>query len=165
MATVITRIMSGGQTGVDRGALDAAIACDVPHGGWCPRGRRAEDGVIPPPYALQETGSAEYEERTQQNVIDADGTLVLVNGPPRDGTLLACRTAERHGKPLLIVDCTPPVDVTPIRNWLAANDVHVLNVAGPRESSHPGIGEQAEAVVRALLTSTPPDADYHELTG
>jgi hypothetical protein len=165
MATVITRIMSGGQTGVDRGALDAAIASGIAHGGWCPRGRRAEDGVIPAHYALRETDSDEYEERTQQNVLDADGTLVLVNGPPRDGTLLACRTAERHGKPLLVVDCTPPVALAPIQSWLVANDVRVLNVAGPRESRHPGIGEQAEAVILALLAATPPDTDDHELTG
>ena len=102
------KIISGGQAGVDRAALDAAIALNMPHGGWCPRGRLAEDGRISDRYRLRETDSSDYAVRTERNVLDSDATLVLCRGEPRGGTLLTIRLAQRHGRPHLAVDLDQP---------------------------------------------------------
>lgn len=146
------RIVSGGQSGVDRGALDAAMALGIAHGGWCPGGRRAEDGPIPERYQLRETSTAEYRERTERNVLDADATLVLHRGRLRGGTRLTRQLALRHKKPCLTVDLGKPSDEAALRRWLVQNHVRTLNVAGPRESQSPGIARQTEALLRRLLT-------------
>jgi len=146
-----SKIVSGGQTGVDRGALDAAIALGIAHGGWCPRGRLAEDGTIPPRYALTETGSPEYHLRTERNVRDSDATLVLYRGELKGGTALTRELAERHGKPCLVIDLDRPPDLAEIRGWIAASHVDTLNVAGPRESQSPGISARAAHLLRRLF--------------
>jgi hypothetical protein len=148
-------LISGGQTGVDRGALDAALAHGLPHGGFCPRGRRAEDGVIPAIYQLTELPSPLYAVRTRRNVLASDATLVLTTGRPGRGTALTIRVARAHGRPLLVLDlrdgaaarCAAAIR---IRAWLAVSAPDVLNVAGPRESSAPGIA----AATRDLLVHT-----------
>jgi hypothetical protein len=147
----IARVVSGGQTGVDRAALDAARQAGVPSNGWCPKGRRAEDGPIPAQYPLRETPSEDYAERTEWNVRDADGTLVLSRGAPREGTALTVALARRYGKPCLVVDLEAPADPAAIRAWAAAHRLRVLNVAGPRESRQPGIYAQALDVLRRAL--------------
>ena len=145
------KIISGGQTGVDRGALDAAISLDIPHGGWCPRGRLAEDGSIPDRYRLRETDSAEYGVRTEQNVLDGDATLILCRGPLRGGTELTLRLARQHGRPHRVVDLDGETDAVEVRRWLAERQVEILNVAGPRESQSPGIKALArDFLVRVL---------------
>ncbi len=146
------KIVSGGQTGVDRAALDAAIALGIPHGGWCPKGRLAEDGTIPPQYLLAETESPDYAVRTERNVRDSDGTLILCRGIPTGGTELTLRLAERWGKPHLVVDLDRPADLETARRWLAECRPAVLNVAGPRESQSRGIAAAAEAFLRRLFT-------------
>src|SRR3990172_4511968 len=98
------RIVAGGQTGVDRAALDAALGLGLPCGGWCPRGRKAEDGPIDPRYPMEETPSDDYAERTEWNVRDADGTLVLTRGEPSGGTAFTIATARRGRSPLLVLD-------------------------------------------------------------
>ncbi len=145
------RIVSGGQTGVDRAALDVAIGRGIPHGGWCPRGRRAEDGRIPDRYALREDDSPSYAARTERNVIDSDGTLVLAIGAPRDGTALTVHLAKRHEKPCLVVDLDDPPDPAGVDEWMVAHAIDVLNIAGPRESTHPGIGSRAMAYLERVL--------------
>ncbi|MEM8679348.1 MAG: putative molybdenum carrier protein, partial [Planctomycetota bacterium] len=95
----LDKVVSGGQTGVDRGALDAAIYLGLPHGGWCPRGRLAEDGVIPARYELQETTAPQYAVRTEKNVIDSDATLILHSGPLSGGTKYTRAMAEKHQRP------------------------------------------------------------------
>jgi hypothetical protein len=145
------RLCSGGQTGVDRAALDIALELHLPCGGWCPRGRRAEDGRIPLRYPLQETDSPLYPVRTRWNVRDSDATLILTRGRPDRGTGLTCTIAQQMARPIFIVDLNGPVDCNVIRKWMKANGVRVLNVAGPRESSQPGIYKQASAVLRRLL--------------
>jgi len=145
------KIVSGGQTGVDRGALDAAIAMGAAHGGWCPRGRLAEDGPIPDRYQLSETDSAEYPIRTEQNVLDSDATLILCRGRLSGGTELTLRLAERHRRPHLVVDLRDPCPPQEVRRWLQTQGVQVLNVAGPRESQSPGIGAEARGFVEAVL--------------
>jgi hypothetical protein len=149
------KVISGGQTGVDRGALDAAMARGTPHGGWCPRGRLAEDGAIPGRYGLRETTSSEYPARTEQNVLDSDATLIISRGDPRGGTELTVRLVKKHDKPCWIVDLNDLPDeeaaLINIRRWLRSNDVEVLNVAGPRESQNLGIAAAAEQFVGRLL--------------
>jgi hypothetical protein len=139
------KIVSGGQTGVDRGALDAAIELAIPHGGWCPRGRLAEDGPIPEQYGLFETDSSDYPSRTQRNVVESDATLILFRGRIAGGTELTFRLAESHQRPRLAVDLDAAADPARVRRWLAEQRVEVLNVAGPRESQNPGIGALARA--------------------
>ncbi len=151
----LTRIVSGGQTGVDRAALDIAIELEIEHGGWCPRGRLAEDGPIDAVYQLRETDEIEYSVRTQRNVIDSDGTLILYRQRLQRGTLLTNRLAQAHGKPLMRVRLDQPVDLASVQKWLLESQVQVLNVAGPRESSQPGIGLAARDFLRKLFTHSP----------
>lgn len=147
------KIVSGGQSGVDRAALDFAIAGGYPHGGWCPRGRRAEDGAIAARYALNETASAGYRERTRRNVLDSDATLILNTGNLADGSLLTLRIAEREGKPVHVVALDAASrhrQLSQVSDWLRTHRIGVLNVAGPRESKRPGIRTRALALLQAL---------------
>lgn len=138
-----SRIVSGGQTGVDRGALDAAIAIGIAHGGWCPAGRLSEDGTIPSRYDLHESDSPEYPVRTEQNVVDSDATLILYIDQIKGGTKLTRRYCIRHDKPHLVVPIADK-EVATVQRWLGKERPHCLNVAGPRESNHPGISELAQ---------------------
>ena len=133
------KVVSGGQTGVDRGALDAAMETGLETGGWCPRERLAEDGRIPTQYAVSELDSDRYEERTEKNVLDSSATLILCRQQMSGGTKYTCDIAERHGKPYLVVDPDDSESVTVARNWLNRTQPVTLNVAGPRESKDPGI--------------------------
>lgn len=153
------RIISGGQTGVDRGALDAAMAAGVEHGGWCPLGRLAEDGPIPERYRLTETDSPEYSVRTERNVVESEATLILSRGPLSGGTQLTLRLAQRHGRPSLVVDLQRHPSPESVRRWLIEHSVEVLNVAGPRESQNPGIQAAAQGFLREVFAglSTPED--------
>lgn len=148
---MLERIVSGGQTGVDRGALDAAMACGIACSGWCPRGRRAEDGRIPDRYPLQETGSPDYRERTERNVIDSDGTLVIARGALSGGTALTRAIAQQLGRPCLVVDLDAAPPLERVVEWVRGHDVRILNVAGPRESQRPGIQEAARRLVAELV--------------
>jgi predicted Rossmann fold nucleotide-binding protein DprA/Smf involved in DNA uptake len=146
-------IVSGGQTGVDRAALDIALELGLRCGGWCPSGRRAEDGAIPARYPLRETPSSAYPERTEWNVRDSDGTLILHRGPLRGGTALTLRRARRLGRPALAVDLSAGPISQSVRDWIARERIATLNVAGPRESEHAGIHDQAAAFLREALAS------------
>ena len=150
------KVVSGGQTGVDRAALDVARALGLPCGGWCPRGRLAEDGPIGLDYPLVETPSADYAQRTEWNVRDSDGTLVLTRGRAEGGTAFTIALARGRGKPLLVVDLATDPDPAEAARWVREAEVTLLNVAGPRESQRPGIGAQARAFLERLfrLTST-----------
>ena len=145
------RIVSGGQTGVDRAALDVALALGLTCGGWVPRGRRAEDGPVADRYPMREAPSRAYGRRTLLNVRDSDATLVLSQGAPTGGTALTAQYARRLGKPLLLVDLAEAPPTTLVRDWLARHRLNVLNVAGPRESGCPGIYAAASTYLAALL--------------
>lgn len=147
----MAKIISGGQTGVDRAALDAAGALGLPRGGWCPRGRRAEDGAIPPAYPLCETASSDYVSRTRRNVREADATLILCRGDLSGGSGLTAALARRLGKPVLVVDLAGAGGTRRVRAWVRRHRVEVLNVAGPRESKCPGIQRQATRFLLRVL--------------
>lgn len=147
----LERVVSGGQTGVDRAALDAALEAGLQVGGWCPAGRRAEDGRIPDRYPLRETPTAEGAERTEWNVRDSDGTLVLFAGPLRGGTELTVQLAHRLGKPLLVVDLARGEDPAELARWITVLGIRTLNVAGPRESDSRGTYAAALALLRGVF--------------
>lgn len=151
----LLELVSGGQTGVDRAALDTALTLGLRCGGWCPRGRRAEDGPLPERYPLRETPTDAYPERTEWNVRDSDGTLVLHRGRPRGGTALTLRLARRYGRPVLEADLSADLEAEAVREWIARERIRTLNVAGPRESECPGIHAQAAAFLRQVLTPGP----------
>ena len=134
--------------------MDAAQTLGVPCGGWCPRGRLAEDGPIPPRYPLRETRTADYAQRTRWNVRDSDGTLILNLGPLDGGTALTVELARKLGKPCLILDLSALPSPSAVQVWAAAHRVRVLNVAGPRERRRPGITRQARAFLRRLLMAS-----------
>jgi hypothetical protein len=158
------KIISGGQTGVDRAALDTALALGIPYGGWCPRGGWAEDFPDPPGLLahypqLKETPSADPAQRTQWNIRDADATLILVAGgslAASPGTALGRALAEKYGKPLLIIDVNDENAVALARDWLRQlfaehSGDFVLGVGGPRESEAKGIYQKATGVLRKIL--------------
>ncbi len=147
---LLKRIVSGGQTGVDRSALDVAAEIGLATGGWCPAGRRAEDGPIPAHYPLQETGSKQYAVRTRWNVRDSDGTLILTVGEPTGGTELTVQAAVRLQRPLLVVDLDVAPDPQMVRDWLDLHRIETLNIAGPRESTVPGITARAALFLRSM---------------
>ena len=150
---MIEKIVSGGQTGVDRAALDCAIALDIPHGGWCPAGRSAEDGIIPGRYRLVETDSPEYVDRTRKNVEDSDGTLILNRETLEGGTVATLAFARSLNKPFMLVDLDDPPGADAVRNWLVTNKIKRCNVAGPRESKRPSIYRQAYRYLIKILGS------------
>lgn len=136
------KVVSGGQTGVDRATLDWACSHRIPHCGWCPQGRRASDGTLSLKYQLRETESAGYRQRTKLNVQDSDATLIFNMGELDGGSLQTLQFAERMAKPHLVVQLDqgiPDELAARITEWLIADKFNTLNVAGPREEKRPGI--------------------------
>ena len=151
------KIVSGGQTGVDRGCLDACLEMGVAYGGWCPRSRRAEDGTIPQCYLnLRETDSVEYSVRTEQNVKDSDGTLIFVRSKLFGGTELTLTLAKRHRKAYYIFDLcgdspSRHEQIQAVTQWIQKHSISTLNCAGPRESDCPGIQAEVRAIFSTIL--------------
>lgn len=148
---MIKKIVSGGQTGVDRAALDAAINSNFPHGGYCPKGRLAEDGLIPDTYKLIEAKTSDYAERTKLNVIHSDGTLILSRYQPEGGTAMTVEFAKRHAKPYLVFNPEDIEQVDDILTWANNYQIEVLNVAGPRASKDTGIYQLTFKLIARLL--------------
>ncbi len=140
---MLKKIISGCQTGSDRAALDIAIERGIKHGGWCPKDRVAEDGIIAEKYCLIETESQNVEQRTRKNIEVSDGTLVFVPKLPLkiiDGTKLTIEYVQSLLKPLLIIDLSNCDKANKeFCLWLEENNISILNIAGPRESSVKGI--------------------------
>ncbi len=151
---LIKKIVSGGQTGADQAALDAAIMVNLAHGGWIPKGRKTEAGVLPGRYNLSEMDSTDYKARTRQNVVDSDGTLIFSHGPLTGGSLLTKKLAVDYGRPCFHGDCDVLSEdkmLDNIEKWLRENSIEVLNVAGPRASGDPSIYEVVRRLVSRLL--------------
>lgn len=163
-------IISGGQTGVDRAALDSALELGFQCGGWCPKNRKAEDGPIDRKYPLKETDEDDYSIRTELNVRDSDGTLIITHGKPTGGTAYTIAMSRVHKKPLLVIDLIIPSPLVPARrnfgggegwgkgvivdkiySWLTHHNIQTLNVAGPRESNMHGIYSDAKNLMIELL--------------
>lgn len=156
------KIISGGQTGVDRAALDAALELDFPCGGCCPAGRKAEDGVIPEKYPLQCLPSANYKNRTRQNLLDADVTLIFFNKQVKGGTRLTVDTCGKHHKPFITINAdatTQPQAVELILEFISRNSVGIINVAGPRKSQWLEGYDYAYQVMHAVLTKLRVEAE------
>ena len=148
------KIVSGGQTGADRAALDTAIDMGVAHGGWLPKGRKSEDGRLPAKYDLKEMPTESYPERTEQNVIDSDGTLIISHGPLTGGSEYTRRMADKHDKPWIHVDTnriSVEAAVEFVRAWINGSDIKVLNVAGPRASKDPKIYGTTRRLLSVLI--------------
>lgn len=150
-------ILSGGQTGADRAALDFALEFGLAHGGWCPRGRLAEDGPIDERYELRETSSRRYAQRTEWNIRDSDATVVFsIARDVTGGTALTIALAERLGKPCLhlssdALSATGGDPAEELIDFLAVHHVSRLNVAGPRASQEPAVGAFVRGVLVAAL--------------
>jgi hypothetical protein len=147
------RITSGGQTGADRAALDWAIQQGKPHGGWCPKGRLAEDGTIPKRYRLRQTPSAGYDQRTEWNVRDSDGTVIFTIGPGLSGgSLFTAEMATKLSKPCLHLSRAGGGNAaTRLKAFLGRYGIKALNVAGPRASSEPMVGEFVRETLESVL--------------
>jgi len=169
---VLKKVVSGGQTGVGRAALDAPMTLGIDVGGWCPRGRKALDGVIPAKYPLTETRGKSYQMRTKWNVRDSDATLIICRDEPSGGTALTIKYCEQLRKPYQVYQLKAgeslyvgsPEDPQSVAYWLNAMDIKVLNVAGPREGKHCPIYDHAYLFLSELfkLMQSTQDDDVYE---
>ena len=148
---MIEKVISGGQTGVGRAALDVAMEFCIPCGGWCPHGRSAEDGPIDSRYPLAETGSADSTERRERNILEADGTLIITIGKPTEGKARTIELARRHKRPYWVVDLEKAETRAAVTEWIEYNNIRALNVAGPRESKRPGIYDRTTHFLREIF--------------
>ena len=147
------KIISGGQSGVDRAALDFALHYGILCGGWCPKGRKAEDGKIDKKYPLTETVDDNYNTRTKLNVEHSDDTLIFLKKLPDKGTLLTIKFVEEFNKPVLEINLldNQKHNLQIVNAWLQAHNFKTLNIAGPRESNSPGIYEESLRFLEQLL--------------
>jgi hypothetical protein len=149
---LISKFISGGQTGVDRAGLDLALELGLLHGGFVPQGRLAEDGMVPLKYNLVELSSTSYPVRTRANIRDSDATLILTPPPPLSrGTRLTCRLAQEMKKAWWAADPHDPSRIDPVVSWIKDVDPEVLNIAGPRESKVPGIHQISLEFLRKVF--------------
>jgi len=151
---MIERIISGGQTGADRAALDVAIELGIPHGGWIPKGRKTEEGRLSDEYHLLEATSTDYAQRTELNIVDSDATLIMSYGPLTEGSALTQELARKHRRPCLHIDLGEMSDSNAaeiINMWIDTRQIKILNVAGPRASSDPKIYEATRRVLKAVI--------------
>jgi Circularly permutated YpsA SLOG family len=147
---LIDKIVSGGQTGADRAALGWAIENGIPHGGWCPQGRLAEDGPISTRYNLTESPSKNYLQRTEWNARDSDGTVVFSIAPILSGgSLKTVSFAQKHKKPVIHISRENQNPGESLIRFIRSNDIRILNVAGPRCSKEPEVGEFVKLVLGA----------------
>jgi hypothetical protein len=151
MKSFLEKIVSGGQTGVDRAGLDAAMEAGIPVAGYCPKGRLAEDGIIPAHYPLIELDRGGNSARTEKNVVESEGTLILNVGKLSGGTRLTLECCKKHEKPCLVVQLDNDPVTGAVLRWVKEHAIRVLNIAGPRESKNPGLHDTALAFLRRLL--------------
>lgn len=152
---MIEKIVSGGQTGADRAALDVAIRLGIPHGGWVPKGRKTEDGRLPQKYDLKEAPSLSYAQRTEMNVIDSDGTLIVTHGRLRGEAALTQKLAKKHNRPCFHMNLKKTMEHKTseiVRFWIDARNIKILNVAGSRASTDPKIYKAVRRLLQSVIT-------------
>lgn len=151
---MVNKIISGGQTGADQAALDVAIKLGIPHGGWIPKGRLTENGSLDATYQLQEMETANYNKRTEQNVIDSDGTLIISHGMLTGGSEYTREMAINHNRPWLHIDLNTTIDfhaAQKIQSWIKENNIGILNVAGSRASKDSKIYQATTDILETVL--------------
>ena len=152
---MLKKIITGSQTGVNRAVLDICRDREFPCGGWCSKGRLAEDGGLHKSYPLVEAKLKDDRLATELNILEGDGTLVLTRGRPTGCTAFPAVLARRRCKPLLVIDLLEVVDIETVveicRNWIKEGDIEILNVAGPRESRHRGIYHETMTIMESLI--------------
>ncbi len=150
----IKRVISGGQTGADQGALDAVMQCGMNYGGWIPKGRKTEAGPLASHYQMQEHWSGDYRKRTEKNILNSDGTLIVSHGPLSGGSALTLNIAKNKLKPCFHADLNSILVAQAVYNillWLQEKEIFTLNVAGPRASSDPYIYRDTKELILLLL--------------
>ncbi len=155
---MIKRIISGGQRGAERAALDAAMEYGIPHGGWIPKGRRTENGRLSDQYRLKETSTIDYLQNTELNVLDSDGTLIFRYGELAGGPALAQKFAKKHRRPCLPIDLQEITEykaVVIIRSWIEIREIEILNVAGSKASDDPFIYDIVRGIIKSVLYPPP----------
>ena len=168
---MIDKIISGGQTGVDQAGLDAAIKLGIAHGGWIPKGRKTENGPLPQKYSMQEMPTSKYSDRTEKNVIDSDGTLIISRGKLTNGSEYTRKMAMKHHRPWLHIDITKDAKfhaATRIVSWIFENEIRILNVAGPRASKDPEIYLDAMNIIESayyliMIEESTPGSDANTI--
>ncbi len=151
---MLNKIISGGQTGADRAALDVAIKLGIPHGGWIPKGRKTETGALDAKYKLTEMETPDYNKRTEQNVKDSDGTLIISHGKLTGGSDYTREMALLHHRPWLHIDLNKTnafQAAEKIKSWLTENEIEVLNVAGSRASKDPAIYQATVDIIETVF--------------
>jgi hypothetical protein len=151
---MLKKIISGGQTGADQGALDAAIKYNFPHGGWIQKGRKTEDGILPYEYKLKELKSGAYPNYTERNVINSDGTLIISHGKFKGGSALPKKLAKEHNRPCFHIDLneTPAfIAASKINSWIIEHNIEILNVTGSRASKDPKIYEDTTYIIEGVI--------------
>jgi len=155
---LVRRIVSGGQSGADRASLDLAIRLGIPHGGWCPRGRKAEDGLIHRRYRLRETPSAGYAQRTEWNVRDSDGTVIFsLTNQLTGGSKKTLQFGRKYGRPCLhlVAAQRSSNHADLLCRFVKRHHIRVLNIAGPRKSEEPRVGSFVTRTLRQALKRLP----------
>jgi hypothetical protein len=169
---MVKKIISGGQTGADQAALDVAIKLGIPHGGWIPKGRLTENGPLDAEYRLQEMETTNYNKRTEQNVIDSDGTLIISHGMLTGGSEYTREMATYHNRPWLHIDLNATSDfqaAQKIQSWIKENNVETLNVAGSRASKDSKIYQATTDILETVLyldlvqSSLPNPSEFSDL--
>jgi hypothetical protein len=147
---MIKKLISGGQPGAARAALDVAIKLDIPHGGWIPKGRQTEDGILQNKYKLQEIRSGGHPNYTEKNVLDSNGTLIVSHGKLKGGAALPRKMADKHRRPRFHIDLNETSDydaACSIAAWVKQNTIETLNVAGSRASKDPRIYQDTYTIL------------------
>ena len=151
---MLKKIISGGQVGADQGALDAAIKCNFPHGGWIQKGRKTQSGILPDKYKLEEMSVSGYKERIDHNVIDSDGTVIISHGDLTGGAHYSKKMTKRHKRPTLHIDLkkTPAfIAASKINTWIIENNIEILNVTGSRASEDSGIYKDTLYIIEGTI--------------
>ena len=154
---MLKKIISGGQTGADQAGLDVAIKQGIPHGGWIPKGRMTEEGPLPDRYNLQEMTTKSYPKRTEQNILDSDGTLIVSHGKITGGSKLTVELAQKHCRPFLHLDLrsmSMSYASRMLSSWLTDNGIKILNIAGSRGSKDPEIYSATVKLLEGTLERT-----------